>query len=105
MLAERPIDLRPFFGPVEKIRVLNMTLFNQGGLTMFKNTFSFQIVPSRLSFAKITNFSKKISLVHFKSYGSHLLDPSYLGKTSKKNDYLVTLIKRVGGYLAEITTS
>ena len=32
--------------------------------------------------------------------------PENLGKTSKKNpDYLMTLIKRVGGYLAEITTS
>ena len=27
------------------------------------------------------------------------------GRLQKKTDYLMTLIKRVGGYLAEITTS
>ena len=47
----------------------------------------------------IVQFEPKLNTnIHF--------PPSSLGKDSKKKtDYLVTLIKRVGGYLAEITTS
>ena len=77
-----------------------------------KNSCIFQIWRELWCF-NFENIQNTLKTKDYKRQYQYLCDKSLdlyeilnLGKASKKNpDYLMTLIKRMGGYLAEITTS